>query len=127
MRNIFIKSILSSLLGLGLFGSITALFIIFCVLLPNIKSLMAPNAKMDPIILAAVYKWITISVISAALAGGILILSIVSFWFDLKKWWKETSSTNPSVVRRHLVVGVIIVILTLILVTISFMAGKNGW
>ncbi|HVU26927.1 MAG TPA: hypothetical protein VHG71_04235 [Verrucomicrobiae bacterium] len=131
MKNLFSKFILPFLLavpiGVGLFGSITTLFIVFCVLLPSVKSLIVPNTKVDPIMLAAIYKWMTISVIVAALAGGILMLSMMGVWLDFRKWWKETSAANPSAARRRLVTGIIIAILTLIVVSISFIAGKNGW
>jgi hypothetical protein len=77
--------------------------------------------------LEGLYKWMTISAIVAAIAGGILALSIVGLWFEIKKSWKEQSDANPKLARRRLAVNIIIATLILIGAAISFVIGKSGW
>jgi hypothetical protein len=129
LRNTFFKFIYNFLLMVGLLGSALALFTVFCLWLPDIEWLIVPNHKVDPLILEGVYKWMTISTAVAAIAGGILALSIVGLWFDIKKWWKECkqSDANPRLAKRRLAVIIVIVTLIAIGSVISFVIGKNGW
>ena len=125
MRNICLKFIRDLFLMAGLFYSAIALLFVFCIVLPEIKGLIVH--KDDRLILETVYKLATNSAIVAAIAGGVLVLSIVGFWFDVKKWWKEQSGTNPRLARRRLAVNIVIVTLMAVGAVICFVIGKNGW
>lgn len=121
----YLKYIYVSLLTGGLLGSVLALFIVFCILLPDIQVLVIPH-KNDELVAETIHKWETISVITAAVAGGILALSIVGWWFDIKKWWEEESNANPRLARKRLAKIIVILIVIIVGALISFIIGDRS-
>jgi predicted secreted protein len=98
VRKQIFKSIFAFFITIGLFGSLTALFTIFFVVLPDIRNLMVPindhSVRPDKLVSEAIYELVKKTIIQTTIASAVLTFSVVGLWHFLKKWHHERKIEN---------------------------------